>query len=121
MLTLHQKVHGMFTIQELYEIEHKIVNGITEKELKQIFAGRSVYVSEGTVSDLPIQEMPIPYKNFVDKILSIKSKDTLLCAGNISLFRLEVGKHKSKTLYHHTFKLVPTRYLEFTDNVVKYE
>lgn len=121
MLTFHQKAHRMFTIQELYEIEDKILSGITEKELKRIFAGRSVYVSEGTVSDLPIQEMPIPYKNFVDKILSIKSKNTLLYAGNTSLFRLEVGKHKSRTLYHHTFILVPTPYLDFTDNVVNYE
>ena len=111
----------MFTIQELYDIERKILNGITEKELRRIFAGRSVYVSEGTVSDYPIQEMPIPYNNFVDKILSIKSQNTLLYAGNTSLFRLEVGKHKSRTLYHHTFKLVPTPYLDFTDNVVKYE
>ena len=111
----------MFTIQELYDIEDKILNGITEKELKQIFAGRSVYVSEGTAGDYPIQELPIPYKGFVDKILSIKSKNTLLYAGNTSLFRLSVGKHKSRTLYHHTFELVPTPYLEFTDNVVKYE
>lgn len=121
MLTFHQKAHRMFTIQELYEIEDKILSGITEKELKRIFAGRSVYVSEGTVSDLPIQEMPIPYKNFVDKILSIKSQNTLLYAGNTSLFRLEIGKHKSRTLYHHTFELVPTPYLDFTDNEVKYE
>ena len=108
----------MFTIQELYEIEDKILNGITEKELRRIFVGRKVYVSEGTVGDIPIQELPIPYKNFVDEILSIKSKDTLMYAGNTSLFRLEVGKHKSKSLYHHTFKIVPTPYLDFTDNVV---
>lgn len=118
MLTFHQKIHGMFTIQELYEIEDKILNGITEKELRRIFVGRKVYVSEGTVGDIPIQELPIPYKNFVDEILSIKSKDTLMYAGNTSLFRLEVGKHKSKSLYHHTFKIVPTPYLDFTDNVV---
>ena len=75
MLTLHQKVHGMFTIQELYEIEDKILNGITEKELRRIFAGRTVYLTEGTVGEQPIGSLPpIPYNGFIENILKIKRK-----------------------------------------------
>lgn len=117
MLTLYQSLHGMFTVDELSNIERLIFDGITEKELAQIFAGRSVYVSEGAIGDIPIQELPVPYKQFVNEILSIKSKYKDYRQQNI--FSLLVSKEiDTGGLHHHIFHIEKTPYTQFTDEKI---
>lgn len=110
----------MFTVQELYEIEDKILNGITENELRRILVGRTVYLTEGTVGELPIDSLPsIPYNGFIENILKIKRKDNLTYGGDVSLFSLVVKKIKLYDgLYHIKYQLIPTEYINFTDETI---
>lgn len=78
MLTKFQEQYNMLTIDNLNEIEyHLIKKDIPDftKQLMRVLSWRPIYVTEGTYGEIPlIKHLPVPYQNFVDEILKIKSK-----------------------------------------------
>ena len=116
MLTKFQEQYNMLTIDNLNEIEyHLIKKDIPDftKQLIRVLSWRPVYVTEGTYGEIPIIEhLPIPYQNFVDEILKIKSKNTLIYGGEVSLFKLTAYTVKNHdNCYHQVFKLEVNDYL----------
>lgn len=116
MLTKYQALRHMLTIDEIFDAEkHLKLNDIPDinKQLKRVLCWRPVYVTEGTVGEIPlIERLPSPYQDFVDTVLKIKSKDRFMYGGEVSLFKLTAYVIKTNdNLYHQVFKLVPNDYL----------
>lgn len=116
MLTKFQEQHSMLTIDNINEIEyHLIKKDIPDftKQLMRVLSCKNVYVTEGTYGEIPlIEHLPIPYQNFVDEILKIKSKNTLMYGGEVSLFKLVAYTIKGHdNLYHQVFKFQVNDYL----------
>ena len=116
MLTKFQALRHMLTIDEIFEIEkHLKLNDIPDfnNQLKRILCWRPVYVTEGTYGEIPlIEHLPVPYQNFVDEILKIKSKNTFIYGGEVSLFKLTAYTVKGyDKCYHQIFKLEVNDYL----------
>ena len=116
MLTKYQEQYNMLTIDNLNQIEyHLIKKDIPDftKQLMRVLSWRPIYVTEGTYGEIPlIKHLPVPYQNFVDEILKIKSKNTLLYGGEVSLFKLTAYTVKNHdNCYHQVFKLEVNDYL----------
>ena len=116
MLTKYQALRHMLTIDEVFVIEkHLELNDIPDfnNQLKRVLCWRPVYVTEGTYGEIPlIAPLPAPYQDFVDMILKIKSEDTLIYGGEVSLFKIEAYTVKGHdNLYHQVFKLQVNDYL----------
>ena len=110
MLTFKQKLHGMLTIDELYDIDERIHKGTTFEELCKLFAGRCIYFTEGTYGEQDTYELDTIRKGIVDNVLKLKNKDNILYGGKVSLFTLNTYKLYDG-LYPQVWELVPTRYL----------
>lgn len=116
MLTKYQALRHMLTIDEVYEIEkHLKLNDIPDfnNQLKRVLCWRPVYVTEGTYGEIPlIAPLPVPYQDFVDTVLKIKSKNQLTYGGEVSLFKFTAFVIKTNdNCYHQIFKLEPNDYL----------
>lgn len=115
MLTKYQELSNMLTIDNINEMEYHLIKKDKDftKQLMSVLSCRPVYVTEGTYGEIPlIEHLPVPYQNFVDEILKIKSKNTLLYGGEVSLFKLTAYTVKGHDkLYHQIFKLEVNDYL----------
>ena len=117
MLTKYQALHNMLTIDEITGIEKdlKLFNNNSDfnKHLIKFLTTKSVYVTAGSFGEIElINPLPIPYQSFVDTVLKIKSKDTLMYGGEVSLFKLVAYTVKGHdNLYHQVFKLQVNDYL----------
>ena len=117
MQTKFQELHSMLSIDEVLDIEkHLKLNDIEEynKQLIKLFNTKSVYITEGTYGEIPIIEhLPVPYQSFIDEIMKIKSKNTLMYGGEVSLFKIVAYTIKGHdNCYHQIFRFQVNDYLE---------
>lgn len=117
MLTKFQEMHNMLTIDEITGIEKdlKLFNNKSDfnMHLIKFLTAKPVYVTAGSFGEIElINPLPIPYQSFVDTILKIKSKDTLMYGGEVSLFKFVAYTIKGHdNCYHQVFRLQVNDYL----------
>lgn len=128
MLTKYQKIHNMLDLEDISDIESKLLyrdgpnlelkikdDPTTIHMLRNIFMIRPLYISAGSYGEPSYNTLlPEPYNSFLDTIMSIKSKNEHIYGGPCSLFRLNVYTVKPVTdnLYHQFFTLRVNDYVD---------